>query len=234
MKLVQLSSTLVLASALFTSLMPISAVRADDSAFGKLADKIQCSDTSLGNNTRNNVGRNSSSSASNSSRNNSAWGNSSSSNASKKTHNDKGGGGVSILGGLFGASGSGGSQGSSANQASNSSAYGNSSASSNSNRKSNSSSYDRSTSTVVVGKNCDSNNEAAAYLGGKLIDRDINKDNVQGAVEITKIQGDVTKYGIDAQVKINSDNNKTAVDLFNAQRRSGAVNNLLQWNVPQR
>ncbi len=232
MKLVKLSSSLVLASALFTSLMPISSVRADDTAFGKLADKIQCSDTSLGNNTRNNIGSSSSSSQSNASKNNSAWGNASQSQSSKKTHNDGGGGSVSVLG-LFSVGGSGGSQGGSESKSSSSSAYGQNSASSNSSKKTNSQYHDKSTSTVVVGKNCDSNNEAAAYLGGKLIDRDINKDNVQGAIEITKIQGDVSKYGIDAQVKINTDNNKTAVDLFNAQRRSGAVNNLLQWNTPQ-
>lgn len=230
MKLVKLSSSLVLASALFTSLMPMSQVRADDSLFGKLADKIQCStaDVGLGNNTQNNIQRNSSSRQASASNRNSAWGNASQSSSSKKTHNDGGGGNVSVLG-LFSVGGNGGSQGSQESQSSSSSAYGRNNASQNSSRSSNSSYSDRSSSTVVVGqvKDCDSNNAAAAAVITTI-------DTNRTAKDIANINADVTKHGIDAQVKINADNNKTAVDLFNAQRRSGQVNNLIQWYTPQR
>lgn len=229
MKLIQFSSALVLASTLVTGLLPMQA-RANDDLFGKLADKIQCStaDVALGNNTRNNIQRNSSSRQSAASNSNSAWGNASNSQSGKKTHNDGGGGSVSVLG-LFSVGGSGGSQGSQESKSSSSSAYGRNNAAQNSSRSSNSSYSDRSTSTVAVGKvkDCDSNNAAAAAI---ITTVDTNRT----AKDIANINADVNKYGIDAQVKINSDNNKTAVDLFNAQRRSGQVNNLIQWYTPQR
>lgn len=230
MKLVKLSSSLVLASALLTSLMPIQGVRAQDDLFGKLADKIQCStaDVGLGNNVQNDIQRNSSSRQSASSNSNSAWGNASNNQSSKKTHNDGGGGNVSVLG-LFSVGGNGGSQGSQEGKSSSSSAYGRNNAANNSSRSSNSSFSDKSSSTVAVGqvKDCDSNNAAAAAI---ITTVDTNRT----AKDIANINADVNKYGIDAQVKINDSNNKTAVDLFNAQRRSGQVNNLIQWHTPQR
>jgi hypothetical protein len=227
MKLIQLSSALVLASTLFTGMMP---ARANDAVFGKLADKIQCStaDVGLGNNTRNNVQSNNSSRQNSASNSNSAWGNSANSQSNKKTQNGSGGGSVSVLG-LVSVGGSGGSQSSQESKSNSSNAFGRNTASQSSSRSSNSSFSDRSTSTVVVGqvKDCDSNNAAAASIINTM-------DTNRTAKDIANINADVNKYGIDAQVKINTDNNKTAVDLFNAQRRSGQVNNLIQWYTPQR
>lgn len=230
MKLVKLSSSLVLASALFTSLLPMQGVRAQDDLFGKLADKIQCStaDVALGNNTQNDIQRNSASRQSSASNSNSAWGNSSNSQSSKKTHNDGGGGNVNVFG-IVSVGGNGGSKGSQESNSRSSNAFGRNNAASNSSRSSNSSFSDKSSSTVAVGKvkDCDSNNAAAAAV---ITTVDTNRT----AKDIANINADVSKYGIDAQVKINDSNNKTSVDLFNAQRRSGQVNNLIQWYTPQR
>ncbi|MCU0551356.1 MAG: hypothetical protein MUC48_18565 [Leptolyngbya sp. Prado105] len=226
MKLIQLSSALVLASTLFSGMMP---ARANDALFGKLADKIQCStaDVGLGNNTQNNIQRNNSSRQNSASNRNSAWGNASNSQSSKKTHSDGGGGSVGFLGISIGGSGS--SQGSQESKSSRSNAFGRNNAAQNSSRSSNSSFSDRSSSTVVVGqvKDCDSNNAAAAAI---ITTVDTNRT----AKDIANINADVNKHGIDAQVKINTDNNKTAVELLNAQRRSGQVNNLIEWYTPQR
>ncbi|MBD1821272.1 hypothetical protein H6F51_01905 [Cyanobacteria bacterium FACHB-DQ100] len=209
MKLVQFSGALVLASTLFTGMMP---ARANDALFGKLADKIQCStaDVGLGNNTQNNIQSNSSSRQSSSSNSNNAWGNASNSQSSRRNQNAGGGGSVSVFG-LVSVGGSGGSQSSQQSQSSRSSAYGRNSSAQNSSRSSNSSFSDRSSSTVVVGevKDCDSNNAAAASV-------------------ITTLDSNRTAE------KMNADNNRTAIELFNSQRRAGQVNNLIQWYTPQR
>lgn len=208
MKLVYLSSALVLASSLFTGLMP---AQANEALFGRLADKIQCStaDVGLGNNTQNNIQRNSSSRQNSASNSNNAWGNASNSQSSRRTQSASGGGGVGFFGISIGGSGS--SQSSQQSQSNSSSAYGRNSTSQNSSRSSNASFSDRSSSTVVVGqvKDCDSNNAAAATV-------------------ITTIDSNRTAE------RMNADNNRTAIELFNSQRRSGQVQNLIQWYTPQR
>ncbi len=227
MKLVKLSSSLVLASALFTSLLPVSSVRAEDNSalFGQLAGKIQCSDVGLGSNTQNNHGSSSSARNNSASSSNSASGKNSSGRSSNSSNNDSGGGGFNVLG-IFGASGSGHAQSSDSSSSNSSSSYNRGNASNQASSSKNSSSYNRDSSTVVVGKDCDSNNAAAAVVITTL---DTNKT----AKEMNSENNVTSRYGIDAQIKINDSNNKTAVDLFNAQRRSGAVNNLTQWYTPQ-
>jgi len=227
MKLVKLSSSLVLASALFTSLLPVSAVRADDNSalFGQLAGKIQCSDVGLGSNTQNNHGGSSSARNNSASSNSSASGKNASSQSSNSSNKDGGGGGFNLFG-IIGASGSGQAQSSDSSSSNHSSSYNRGNASNQASGSRQSSSYNRDSSTVVVGKDCDSNNAAAAVVITTL---DTNKT----AKEMNSENNTTSRYGIDAQIKINDSNNKTAVDLFNAQRRSGAVNNLTQWYTPQ-
>jgi len=227
MKLVKLSRSLVLASALFTSLLPVSAVRANDNSalFGQLAGKIQCSDVGLGSNTQNNRGSSSSARNNSTSSSNSASGKSASNQSSNSSNKDGGGGGFNLFG-VISASGSGQAQSSDSSASSNSSSYNLGNAFKQAIASRQSSSYNRDSSTVVVGKDCDSNNAAAAVVITTL---DTNKT----AKEMNSENNTTSRYGIDAQIKINDSNNKTAVDLFNAQRRSGAVNNLTQWYTPQ-
>ncbi|MGB8700671.1 MAG: hypothetical protein WCD18_14740 [Thermosynechococcaceae cyanobacterium] len=230
MKLTKLSSTLFVASTMVTSLMTISPVKAEDNAalFGQLAGKIQCStaDVALGSDIKNDIQRDSSSRQTSSSKSQTNQGGNSQSQSSSKSHNDGGGGSVSVLG-LFSVGGSGGSKGSSNSSSKSSSSYFEQAKSAQSSKSSNSHFHYRSTSTVVKGqvKDCDSNNAAAAAIITTL---DTNKT----AKEIN-VQDNITaRYGIDAQVKINSDNNKAAIEMFKSQRKSGAVNNLLQWQNP--
>jgi hypothetical protein len=230
MNFIKLSSTLFVASTMVTALMPMNPVKAEENAalFGQLADKIQCStaDVSLGSNVKNDIQRDSSSRQSASSKSQTDKGSNSQSQSSSKSHSDGGGGGVSFFG--IGVSGSGSSKGSSQSGSKSASSYFGQSKSSQSSKSSNSHFHDRSTSTVVKGqvKDCDSNNAAAAAIITTL---DTNKT----AKEINAQNNATNRYGIDAQVKINTDNNKAAVEMFNAQRRSGAVNNLVQWYTPQ-
>lgn len=221
------SGSLVLASVL-ASLLPMSAVRAEDNSalFGKLADKIQCSDTGLGSNTQNNRGSSSASRNSSAANSSSASGKNASVQSSSSSNNDGGGGGFNLFG-IISASGEGRAQSSDSSYSSNTSAYNRNNASQQASASRQSSSYNRDSATVVVGKDCDSNNAAAAVVITTL---DTNKT----AKEMNTENNTTARYGIDAQVKINDSNNKTAVDLFNAQRRSGAVNNLVQWYTPQR
>jgi|GEM_PF-800818 len=226
MKLVKLSSSLVLASALFTSLLPVSAVRADDNSalFGQLAGKIQCSDVGSGSNTQNNHGGSSSARNNSASSNSSASGKNASSQSSNSSNKEGGGGGFNLFG-IIGASGSGQAQSSDSSSSNNSSSYNRGNASNQASGSRQSSSYNRDSSTVVVGKDCDFNNAAAVVI--------TTLDTNKTAREMNSENNTTSRHGIDAQIKINDSNNKTAVDLFNAQRRSGAVNNLTQWYTPQ-
>ncbi|XGV98521.1 MAG: hypothetical protein ACAF41_06205 [Leptolyngbya sp. BL-A-14] len=213
----KLVSSIIAATTLFTSVLPAFAGEQQSWINGDTLAKdprALCSDVGLGSNTQNNNGSSSSSSRTASAKNNSASGASSSSQSNNSTHNDGGGGSVSVLG-LFSVGGNGGSKGSNSSSASNSSRYAQASASSQSSASSRANAFNRDSSTVVTGKNCD------AFVGAAAA-RDIAHDD-----NIT------ARYGIDAQVKINDSNNQTAVQLLNSQRRSGAVNNLTQWYSPQ-
>lgn len=208
MKLVQFSGALVLASTLFAGMMP---ARANEALFDKMVDGIQCStaDVSLGNNTQNDIHRQSSSHQASNSNSSGAWGNASDSQSGRRTQNAGGGGGISVFGVSIG--GSGGSQSSQQSQSSSSSAYGRNGSAHSSSRSTSSSFSDRSSSTVVRGevRDCNSNNAARADV-------------------ITTLDSNRTAE------RMNSDNNKTAIELFNSQRRAGQVNNLIQWYTPQR
>jgi hypothetical protein len=213
----KLVSSLIAATTLFTSVLPAFAGEQQSWINGDTLAKdprALCSDVGLGSNTQNNNGSSSSSNRSASAKNNSASGASASAQSSNSTHSAGGGGGVSFLG--IGVSGSGSSKGSNGSAASNSSRYAQASAASQSSASSRANAFNRDSSTVVTGKNCD------AFVGAAAA-RDIaHEDNV------------TARYGIDAQVKINDSNNQTAVQLLNSQRRSGAVSNLTQWYSPQR
>lgn len=234
MKLVKLTSSLVIASALFTTLIPPQAAKADD-VLGKLADKVQCSsyDVALGSNVQNNVSNSSRTWDLSKSGNNSAWGNSSSSQSSQKSSNSGGGGGfnVSFLGIGVGANGSGGSQSSEASKSSQSSAYGRNSAFSNLNKGTSSNYSDKSSSTVVVGKanDCDSNNAAAADMFKSQTAKEMNADNNRTDIQINNTNNETARKGIDAQVEMNRDNNHTRVQMLDMQRRDGQVQNLIKW-----
>jgi hypothetical protein len=213
----KLVSSLITATTLFTSVLPAFAGEQQSWISGDtLAQdpKALCSDVGLGSNIQNNNSSSSSSSRTASARNSSASGASSSFQSSTSSHNDGGGGNVSVLG-LFSVGGNGGSQGSNSGSASNSSRYAQASASSQSGAFSQSNAFNRDSSTVVTGKNCD------AFVGAAAA-RDIAHDN-----NLT------TRYGVDAQVRINESNNQTAVQLFNSQHLSGVVSNLTQWYSPQ-
>lgn len=184
-----------------------------------------CSDVGLGSNTQNNNGSSSSYNRNSAASSNSASGNRSSTRSSNSTHNDGGGGSVSVLG-IFSVGGSGGSKGSNSSYSNNSNRYANASSSNRANASGYSNAFDRNASTVVTGKNCD------AFVGAAAA-RDIAHDNNQTAIQINQDNNSTARYGIDAQVKINENNNQTAVQLLNTQRRSGAVNNLVQWYTPQ-
>ncbi|WP_219904548.1 hypothetical protein [Stenomitos frigidus] len=213
----KLVSSLIAATTLFTSVLPAFAGEQQSWINGDTLAKdprALCSDVGLGSNTQNNNGSSSSSTRNAAANSNSASGASSNSQSSNSTHSAGGGGGFSFLG--IGASGSGSSKGSNSSSASNSNRYAQASASSQSSASSRANAFNRDSSTVVTGKNCD------AFVGAAAA-RDIaHDDNV------------TARYGIDAQVKINDSNNQTAVQLLNSQRRSGAVSNLTQWYSPQR
>ncbi len=185
--------------------------------------KALCSDVGLGSNTQNNNGSSSSSNRNSASASNSASGSNTSTQSNSSSSKAGGGGGFSFLG--IGASGSGSSQNSSSSYANKGSQYQTASANSNSSASSRASAFNRDSSTVVVGKNCD------AFVGAAAA-RDIAHDTNQAAIQMNQDNNGTARYGIDAQVKINDSNNKTAVDLFNAQRRGGAVSNLTQWYTP--
>ena len=207
----KLASSLIATAALITSVLPANAGEQQSWINGDTLakdPKALCSDVGLGSNTQNNNGSQSSSSRSTASSSSSASGSSSSIRSTTSTHNNGGGGSVSVLG-LFSVGGNGGSQGSNSNYSNNSNRYAQASASSRSNSSSYASAYNRDSSTVVTGKNCDAFVEAAAA-------RDIAHDTNQTAIQI------------------NQNNNQTAVQLFNSQRRAGAVSNLTQWYSPQR
>jgi hypothetical protein len=219
MKFAKLSSSLLLVATVFTTALP-QAVRADETTADKLADKVQCSDVGLGQNTAMNTGTSAFNSDKSQSGNKSAWGSSSSSNAFNKSSNAGGGGGVSFLG--IGISGSGSSKSSESGSSKSSNAFGNNSAFNNVNKVSSSSSFDRSTSTVVVGKNCDSNNAAAASMFNTL-------DNNKTDVKITEIKDATERRRIETTERMNRDNNSTQVQLNNSNRSSNQVGNLLKW-----
>lgn len=213
----KLVSSIIAATTLFTSVLPAFAGEQQSWINGDTLAKdprALCSDVGLGSNTQNNNGSSSSSNRTASAKNNSASGASSSAQSNNSTHSAGGGGGFSFLG--IGASGSGESKGSNSSASNNSNRYAQASASSQSSASSRASAFNRDSSTVVTGKNCD------AFVGAAAA-RDIAHDD-----NIT------ARYGIDAQVKINDSNNQTAVQLLNSQRRSGAVSNLTQWYSPQR
>lgn len=212
----KLVSSLIAATTLFTSVLPAFAGEQQSWINGDTLAKdprALCSDVGLGSNTQNNNGSSSASNRTASAKNNSASGASSSSQSNNSTHSAGGGGGFSFLG--IGASGSGESKGSNSSSASNSNRYAQASATSQSSATSRTNAFNRDSSTVVTGKNCD------AFVGAAAA-RDIAHDD-----NIT------ARYGIDAQVKINDSNNQTAVQLLNSQHRSGAVSNLTQWYSPQ-
>ena len=212
----KLVSSLIAATTLFTSVLPAFAGEQQSWINGDTLAKdprALCSDVGLGSNTQNNNGSSSASSRTASAKNNSASGASANAQSSNSTHSAGGGGGFSFLG--IGASGSGESKGSNSSASSNSNRYAQASASSQSSASSRANAFNRDSSTVVTGKNCD------AFVGAAAA-RDIAHDDNQTA-----------RYGIDAQVKINDSNNQTAVQLLNSQRRSGAVSNLTQWYSPQ-
>lgn len=214
----KLVSSLVAATTLLTA--AVLPARADEHQSWINADTLSkdpralCSDVGLGSNTQNNNGTSSSYNRNSAANSSSASGNSSSTRSSNSTHNDGGGGSVSVLG-IFSVGGSGGSKGSNASYSNNSNRYASASNSNRSSAAGYSNAFNRDSSTVVTGKNCDAFVDAAAA-------RDIAHDNNSTA-----------RYGIDAQVKINDSNNQTAIQLLNSQRRSGAVNNLVQWYTPQ-
>jgi hypothetical protein len=229
MNLIKLSSTVFVASAMVTSLMPMNPVKAEDNAalFGQLAGKIQCStaDVALGSDIKNDIQRDSSSRQSASSKSDTSKGSNSQSQSKSSSSSAGGGGGVSFLG--IGVSGSGSSKNGSQSSSKSASSYFDQVKSSQSSKSASSHFHDRSTSTVVKGqvKDCDSNNAAAAAIITTL---DTNKT----AKEMNAQDNVTARYGIDAQVKINKDNNKAAVEMFKSQRKSGAVNNLVQWYNP--
>ncbi len=220
MKFAKLSSSLLLVATVFSTALP-QAVRADETTADKLADKVQCSDVGLGQNTAMNTGTSAYNSDKSQSGNKSAWGSSSNSNAQNKTTNVGGGGGFNVFG-IVGASGSGSSKTSESSSSKSSNAFGNNSAFNNVNKVSSSSSFDRSTSTVVVGKNCDSNNAAAASMFNTL-------DNNKTDVKITEIKDATERRRIETTERMNRDNNSTQVQLNNSNRSSNQVGNLLKW-----
>jgi hypothetical protein len=220
MKFAKLSSSLLLVATVMTTALP-QAARADQSTADKLADKVQCSDVGLGSNMAMNTGSSTYSSDKSRSGNQSAWGSSSNSNSSSKNTNVGGGGGFNVFG-IVGASGSGSSKTSESNSSKSSSESGSKSAFNNVNKVASSSSFDRSTSTVVTGKNCDSNNAAAASMFNTL-------DNNKTDVKITEIKDATERRRIDTTERMNRNNNETQVQLNNSNRSSNQVGNLLKW-----
>jgi hypothetical protein len=220
MKFAKLSASLLLVATVFTTALPQS-VRADETTADKLADKVQCSDVGLGQNTAMNTGTSTFNSDKSQSGNKSAWGSSSNSSAFNKSSSGGGGGSVSVLG-LFSVGGSGGSKSNESGSSKSSNAFGNNSAFNNVNKVNSSNTFDRSTSTLVVGKNCDSNNAAAASMFNTL-------DNNKTDVKITEIKDATERRRIETTERMNRDNNATQVQLNNSNRSSNQVGNLLKW-----
>jgi hypothetical protein len=222
MKLAQISSALILASTLITSIAAPQA-KAED-FLNTLAGKVQCSDTALGQDTQMDVTKRTSDTDRSKSGNNSAWGKSSSSSAYNNSKSAGGGGGASVsflgIGGSIGGSGSSSSK--SSGNASESSSYGKNSSFNNVNKAKTSYERDKSSSTTVVGKNCDSNNAAAADMFKTY-------DNNRTDVKINEQNQDTERRRIDASERMNRDNNSTQVQMQDSGRRTGHTQNLLRW-----